>query len=103
MEDKRSHRRAPIIAAVEVVEVATGTKLSARTSDISRAGCYVDTLNPTPSKTVVRVRIQHQGGEIDVQGRIVYVSPGLGMGIRFDDDLTPQQLAVLDRWVAEAG
>ena len=102
MEDKRSSTRAPIIAAVEVIEVATGTRLSARTSDISRSGCYVDTLNPTPSKTVVRVRISHAGEELDLPARIVYVSPGLGMGVRFDDELAPVQIATLDRWVAEA-
>ena len=102
MEDKRSSARAPIIAAVEVTEVATGTRLSARTSDLSRSGCYVDTLNPTPSKTVVRVRISHAGEELDLPARIVYVSPGLGMGVRFDDELSPVQIATLDRWVAEA-
>jgi len=102
MEDKRSSTRAPIIAAVEVTEVATGTRLSARTSDLSRSGCYVDTLNPTPSKTVVRVRISHAGEELDLPARIVYLSPGLGMGVRFDDELSPAQIATLDRWVAEA-
>ena len=100
MQDKRSATRVAFIAAVEVTEVATGTRLSARTSDLSRTGCYIDTLNPTPSKTVVRVRITHNGEELDVPGRIVYVSPGLGMGVRFDDDLLPAQLNVIDRWVA---
>lgn len=101
MQDKRVSPRAAMIAAVDITEVATGTKLSARTSDVSRTGCYVDTLNPMPAKTVVSVRIQHKGEELVVPGRIVYVSPGLGMGVRFDDDLSPQQVAVIDRWVAE--
>jgi hypothetical protein len=102
MQDKRSANRVAFIAAVEVTEVATGTRLSARTSDLSRTGCYIDTLNPTPSKTVVRVRLTHNGEALDVPGRIVYVSPGLGMGVRFDDDLLPAQLNVLDRWVSAA-
>ncbi len=100
MQDKRVSPRAAIIAVAEITEVATGTKLSARTSDVSRAGCYVDTLNPMQSKTVVSVRIQYHGEELDLPGRIVYVSPGLGMGIRFDDDLPARQLLVLDRWIA---
>ncbi len=100
MQDKRSALRIAFIAAVEVTEVATNTRLSARTSDLSRTGCYIDTLNPTPSKTMVRVRLTHQGEELDVPGRVVYVSPGLGMGVRFNDDLTPAQLNVLDRWVS---
>jgi hypothetical protein len=100
MPDKRHDPRIPLIAAVEVTEVATGTRLSARTSDLSRSGCYIDTLNPTPSKTVVRVRLTHGSEELELPGRVVYVSPGLGMGVRFDEDLTPTQLLTLDRWLS---
>ena len=99
MQDKRHDPRVPLIAAVEVIEVATGTRLSARTSDLSRSGCYIDTLNPTPSKTVVRVRLTHLSEELELPGRVVYTSPGLGMGIRFDENLTPAQASVLDRWL----
>jgi len=103
MENKRSDPRVPLIASAEVTEVASGTLLTARTSDLSRTGCYIDTLNPTPAKTIVRLRLTHGGEELDLPARIVYVSPGLGMGIRFDENLTPAQLAILDRWVADAG
>lgn len=101
MQEKRVSPRAAIIAVVDVTETATGTLLSARTSDLSRTGCYVDTLNPMPAKTVVTVLIKHNGEQIEVPARIVYVSPGLGMGVRFDDNLPSQQVAVLDRWIAE--
>src|SRR5882672_2906654 len=50
MQDQRHDPRIPLIAAAEVTEVATGTRLSARTSDISRSGCYIDSLNPTAVK-----------------------------------------------------
>ena len=103
MQDKRNDPRVPLIAVAEVIEVATGTCLSARTSDLSRTGCYIDTLNPTPSKTMVRVRLTHAGEELDLPGRIVYVSPGLGMGVRFDEDLSPAQVSVLNRWIGGAG
>ena len=102
MQDKRSGVRIPLIADVEVTEVATGARLSARTSDISRSGCYIDTLNPTPVKAVVLVRFSHAGEELEVPARIVYVSHGLGMGVRFDEDLSPAQLAVLNRWLSGA-
>jgi hypothetical protein len=100
MQDHRSDPRVPLIAAAEVTEVATGTRLSARTSDVSRSGCYIDTLNPTPSKTIVRVRLTHGGEELELPARIVYVSPGLGMGVRFDENLSPTQISVLDRWLS---
>jgi hypothetical protein len=102
IEDKRTDPRVPLIAAVEVTEVATGTRLNSRTSDISRTGCYIDTLNPTPVKTIVRVRLTHAGEELELPARIVYVSPGLGMGVRFDEDLSPAQIACLDRWLSGA-
>jgi hypothetical protein len=101
MQNKRNDPRVSLIAAAEVIEVASGTRLSARTSDLSRTGCYIDTLNPTPAKTVVRVRLTHGGEELELPARIVYASPGLGMGVRFDENLTPAQIAVLDRWIGD--
>ena len=100
MQDRRDSQRLPLILAVEVTEIDSGTRLSARTSDVSRTGCYVDTLNPTPTGTVVRVKFNHNGEQLDLLARIVYVSPRLGMGVRFDESITPEQLAILDRWLA---
>jgi len=100
MQDRRDAQRLPLIIAVEVVELESGARLAARTSDVSRTGCYVDTLNPTPTGTVVRVKFNHNGEQLDLLARIVYVSPRLGMGIRFDESITPDQLATLDRWLA---
>lgn len=100
MQDRRDAQRLPLILAVEVTEVDSGAQLSARTSDVSRTGCYVDTLNPSPSGTVVRVKFNHNGEQLDLLARIVYVSPRLGMGVRFDESISPEQLAILDRWLA---
>jgi hypothetical protein len=102
MQNRRNAPRAAFIAVIEVTEVATGTRLSARTSDLSLTGCYVDTLNPTPVNAIVQVHLTHAGEELELPARVVYVSPRLGMGVRFDDDLPPAKLAVLDRWIAEA-
>jgi hypothetical protein len=102
MQDQRNDPRIPIIAAAEIIEVATGTGLSARTSDISRTGCYIDSLNPMPVKTVIRLLLKHGGEELELPARIVYVSPGLGMGVRFDENLSAAQLAILDRWLSSS-
>jgi hypothetical protein len=99
MQDRRDAQRLPLIIAVEIVEVDSGTRLEARTSDVSRTGCYVDTLNPTPTGTVVRVKFNHNGEQLDLLARIVYVSPRLGMGVRFDESISPEQIAILDRWL----
>jgi len=101
MNDRRDCKRVPLILAVEVVETQSGARLSARTSDLSLTGCYVDTLNPTPTGTEVRVNLTHNGEELDLLARVVYVSPRLGMGVRFDESISSDQLAILGRWLSE--
>jgi Ribonuclease G/E len=101
MTERRDSKRVPLILAVEVVEEQSGARLSARTSDVSQTGCYIDTLNPTPTGTVVRVKLNHNGQELDLLARVVYVSPRLGMGVRFDESISSEQLAILGRWLSE--
>jgi len=100
MENRRNAERLPLILGAEVTEVESGARLSARTSDLSRTGCYIDTLNPTPTGTVVRIKLTHDSEELELLARIVYLSPRLGMGVRFDESIMPAQLAVLDRWLS---
>jgi PilZ domain-containing protein len=47
-QERRRSPRFPFIAAAEVHEESNGWQLSARVSDISATGCYVDTINPLP-------------------------------------------------------
>src|SRR5580692_4207553 len=54
---ERRSPRFPFIASAQVVETRTEARLQARTSDLSREGCYLDMLNPLPIGT--RQRIQH--------------------------------------------
>lgn len=96
--DRRSAPRYALVLAADVVELPRGTRLIARTSDISRTGCYVDTLNPIPQGSQVRLRFTHHKEVFEAIGRVVYVSPGLGMGISFEQ-VDPQQQAVLVRWL----
>jgi hypothetical protein len=98
--ERRSAPRHAMVLAAEVVELPRGAKLSARTSDISRTGCYIDTLNPIPQGSEVRVRLTHHEDTFVALGRVVYVSYGLGMGIAFVK-VEDEQLARLDRWFSE--
>lgn len=99
--ERRSAPRYAMVLAAEVVELPRGAKLSARTADISRTGCYIDTLNPVPPSSRVLVRITHHEETFESEAHVVYVSYGLGMGMAF---LTceGEQLARLDRWLSEA-
>ena len=100
--ERRSAPRHAMVLAAEVVELPRGAKLNARTADISRTGCYIDTLNPVPQGSEVRVRLTHGEDTFVTLGRVVYVSYGLGMGIAFDR-VEDEQLARLTRWFSESG
>jgi len=71
-----------------------------RTSDISRSGCYVDTLNPVPQGSQIRLRITHNNEVFEALGKVVYVSYGLGMGVTFTE-VSSEQQARLDLWLAD--
>jgi hypothetical protein len=59
MANRRGAPRRPLILVAEIAEVLSGAKLLARTSDVSRTGCYVDTLKPYPKGVRVNVRLIH--------------------------------------------
>jgi PilZ domain len=71
-------------------------KLNARTSDVSRTGCYIDSLNPMPAGTLIRVKLTQGGEEVEVRGTVMYVSPGLGMGVAFEENIPQNQRVILD-------
>ncbi|HET7107373.1 MAG TPA: PilZ domain-containing protein [Candidatus Acidoferrum sp.] len=98
--ERRSAPRHAMVLAAEVIELPRGAKLSARTADISRTGCYIDTLNPIPPSSRVLVRITHNGEIFEAEAHVVYVSYGLGMGMAFLS-CDGEQLARLDRWLSE--
>jgi hypothetical protein len=100
--ERRAAPRIAMVLAAEVVELAQRAKLAARTADISVSGCYVDTLNPLPKDSQVRIRLTHHNEIFEALGRVVYVSPGLGMGIIFVTVETEQRVR-LDRWLTESG
>ena len=98
--ERRSAPRHAMVLATEVLELPRGTMLSACTADISRTGCYVDTMNPIPPGSEVQLRFTHGTETFVAKGRVVYVSYGLGMGIAFVS-VEDQHLARLDRWFSE--
>jgi hypothetical protein len=102
MADRRVSPRYALQLVVEITDLALREKSSARTSDVSKTGCYIDTRNPLPHGSQVRIRLQRGREYFEADGQVVYVSPGLGMGIRFNDGIQAPSLAVLDRWIAEA-
>ncbi|MGA8222692.1 MAG: PilZ domain-containing protein [Candidatus Acidiferrales bacterium] len=99
---QRAVLRCSFVASAEVTELDSGSsaKLAVRTSELGLGGCYIDTLNPFPEGTPVRLRILRDGGAFATTAKVVYTHQGFGMGLAFID-ITPSQRAVLENWLAE--
>jgi hypothetical protein len=97
---RRSVRRCPLVASAEVTELGSGTKLSARISELSLGGCYIDTLNPFPEGTLIQLRILRDNGVFETKAKVVYSDRGFGMGLAFTE-ITPNQRSILESWLAE--
>jgi hypothetical protein len=100
--ERRSHPRYPFTAAVQAVDTGQRTVLNARISDLGRGGCYIDAFSPFPVKTGVKLRITSEQRAFEAQANVVYSKTGMGMGLAFTT-VEPEQLVVLDRWLAELG
>jgi PilZ domain-containing protein len=100
--DRRCATRSSFIAPVEMVEMRTGSRIYARTSDLSPQGCYIDTLNPLPVGAAVRLQIQRAGLVLDVLANVSSRHVGSGMGLVFGEIAGAQQ-AILESWLSELG
>ena len=98
--ERRRAPRYPFIADAEVIETASDTKLSAKTSDLSIGGCFLDMINPSPVGTDIRVRISHADITFTALGRVVFILPPMGMGVVFTN-IEDNQLAILQKWLSE--
>ena len=102
MTDRRDSPRYALTLVAIVTETATSNVLNARSSDVSRSGCYVDTLQPLPTGAQVKILLRSGEEIFEAPGRVVYMCPGLGMGVNWGLSLPDKTLAILDRWLARA-
>ena len=100
--DRRCATRSSFIAPVEMVEMRTGSRIYARTSDLSPQGCYIDTLNPLPVGAAVRLQIQRAGLILDVLANVSSRHVGSGMGLVFGE-ITGAHRTILESWLSELG
>lgn len=98
--ERREVPRYPFIARAEQTDLDSATRISARVSELSLRGCYLDTLNPFPKGTWIRVLIFHGDTTFTACATVVYPQRNLGMGVEFSA-VEPKQLEVLRKWLAE--
>lgn len=101
MEERRRGARYPFYASAQITEQQSQTQMTARTSELSRYGCYMDMLNPLPLGTEVEIQITFQEQTITAKGRVIYAQANMGMGVSFDE-LRSSHIAILEAWLNQA-
>jgi hypothetical protein len=98
--ERRFALRHSVSAKAKLTDLATKTDLEGRCSDLSVAGCYIDTLNPFPEKASVHLQLTNTQNTLDVDAHVITHHIGMGMGLVFDG-LGPEQTMVLVNWLSK--
>jgi len=98
--EKRNCPRYPFSGVVEAFDIVGDVRLMGRLSDISRNGCYIDTINPFARGVAATLTITKGAHSFTTQAKVVYSSVGMGMGLLFTT-AEPEQLRVLGSWLSE--
>jgi hypothetical protein len=89
--------REPLIADAEVYDQQSNQTIPGRTSDVSIGGCFVETPEVLPLRTVIRLKLFFNEETLTLFGDVVRADPEKGMGIRFRT-LDANQISVLKGW-----
>jgi PilZ domain-containing protein len=99
--DRRANPRYAFHATAEVAAADSAARTKTRVRDLSQQGCYLDTETPLALGTPANVRMTKGSKSLEVQGRVVYVQPGKGMGLMFTA-VKPEHGGTLDAWINES-
>jgi hypothetical protein len=86
-------------AVAEITDTTSQTRLELRIAELSRRGCFVDTMNPLPLGTPLKVVISQDQGTFATDGKVIYVQESIGMGVAFLES-SPEKLKILDAWLS---
>jgi hypothetical protein len=101
---RRANPRFTIFADAEVT-LRDGTSVPAQLSELSSRGCYIDTLEPIPMRTKLRLRICDGMSTYELQGKVIYMHSGgglgiFGMGVLFGE-MAAEQHSAIEAWLGE--
>ena len=89
MSDRRTEQRRDV--CLDAVWNGKSGNYTARVTDLSEGGCYVDTMGEAQVNEVITFRLQLPDGEwLELSGEVAHQTPPLGFGLRFVN-LTDQQ------------
>lgn len=81
--NRRREQRFPCTIGAEVYRVGTSTPNRCNLSDISEGGCYVEMPTPLAGESGVEIIVRTPEMKFKVQGQVLSIHPGFGMGVRF--------------------
>jgi len=101
---RRSNPRFAFFAEAEAT-LGDGTSVPAQVSELSSRGCYIDTLEPIPVGTEVRLRISNDRSSCELPGKVIYMHSGYGMGIFgmgvLFGNMAAEQISAINVWLRE--
>jgi PilZ domain-containing protein len=96
--ERRSVPRFAFIAALEMTDPVTNSRVSGRVTEMSQHGCFAETKNPPTVNSVVQLRIGKSGERFETWARVVYIRSEIGVGLRFIS-MAPSQAKLLAVWL----
>jgi hypothetical protein len=90
-DDRRNEKRWEV--CLDAVWEGESGRYTARITDLSEGGCYIDTLSQASAGEVVNFKLRLPGDEwLFLKGEVAHLTPPLGFGVRFieltESDLT---------------
>lgn len=99
-QERRRTPRYPFIATAEVLGESMQSRVTARVTELSLHGCYIEMPEPLPKGAAIGVKIYADGKFFEGNGMVVYSTP-TGIGVSFHD-VRPQFLTILKKWLLAA-
>src|SRR5437588_2647941 len=96
--ERRRVPRIPFKATSVVTEANSSQMVVAQTTELSRLGCFVQTIKPYPQGTRVLIEVSDAGDIFTASGVVAYVTDD-GMGVVFSM-VEPDNYDILAKWLA---
>jgi hypothetical protein len=97
MNERRSGHRWDVV--LDAIWDGTSGNYTARITDLSDGGCYMDSLGDVSLGEPVNLKLQLPGGEwLELSGEVAHHTPPVGFGVRFLD-LSEDQLKRLRAFI----
>ena len=100
MYQEKRGLRFPFSADGEIVLESTRERISARVTELSLRGCFLETSRSLKEHQHIRVKIWHLTEYFEALAKVLYLAP-TGVGGIFSD-LNPHSRSVLQAWILAA-